>query len=218
LAPQTWIPIATALLLQIDGMDTRLSRWAAEETPVFGSNQAASRASDRLRDAAAGMWIATTVATPSGEEAAAWLVNKLKGGAVELGARAVTYETVRQLKAETDRTRPDESDDLSFPFGHAASEAVYATLAAQNAASLQLFSRRRGAVQVGCTTIALACGWARVEGRHHYPSDVLVGLALGHFLGVFFTEAFLGLVGYEHVQVMATGDRDAARFGLGIRF
>jgi len=33
----------------------------------------------------------------------------------------------------------------------------------------------------------------RVEGGVHYPSDVLAGLVLGHFAGVFFQDAFLGI-------------------------
>ena len=35
--------------------------------------------------------------------------------------------------------------------------------------------------------------WARVEGDRHYPSDVLAGAALGHFLSAFIHDAFLGL-------------------------
>jgi membrane-associated phospholipid phosphatase len=35
--------------------------------------------------------------------------------------------------------------------------------------------------------------WARVEARKHYPSDVLAGAALGHFLTAFIHDAFLNL-------------------------
>ena len=42
-------------------------------------------------------------------------------------------------------------------------------------------------------SLALLTAWARVEGAHHYPMDVSLGLALGNFSSVFFREAFLGL-------------------------
>ncbi|MGN8160708.1 hypothetical protein ACS8Y6_04375 [Salinisphaera sp. RV14] len=32
-----------------------------------------------------------------------------------------------------------------------------------------------------------------MAGRKHYPSDVVVGAASGHFVGIFADEAFLGL-------------------------
>lgn len=40
-------------------------------------------------------------------------------------------------------------------------------------------------------TLAVGTAWARVEADVHYPSDVLTGLALGHFIAAFFNEAFL---------------------------
>ncbi len=45
------------------------------------------------------------------------------------------------------------------------------------------------------TNFCLATGvaWARVEGERHYPSDVLAGAALGHFISAFIHDAFIGL-------------------------
>ena len=34
-------------------------------------------------------------------------------------------------------------------------------------------------------------GWARVEAEKHYPSDVLAGYAIGHFIARFMYHAFL---------------------------
>jgi hypothetical protein len=34
--------------------------------------------------------------------------------------------------------------------------------------------------------------WARLEGNYHYPSDVLLGAALGNFIGRFLNDAFIG--------------------------
>jgi len=45
----------------------------------------------------------------------------------------------------------------------------------------------------GLTALTLGTGWARVEAGFHYPSDVLVGMAIGNFNGAFFDDAFMGL-------------------------
>jgi len=51
----------------------------------------------------------------------------------------------------------------------------------------------RTTFEIGAGTITAGTAWARVEAGAHYPSDVLVGVALGNFFAAFFTEAFLGL-------------------------
>ena len=218
LAPETWVPVATALLLQIDDMDARLSHWAADRNPLFGSCDDASSASDDLRLAAACFYALTTVATPSGEGAGDWAVNKLRGAVVGIAARVLTYETVLLLKAESDRTRPDHSDDLSFPSGHASSAAVYTTLAARNVGSLPVSAGLQTGMRIACGTTAVACAWARVEGRKHYPADVLVGLALGHFFGAFVNDAFLGLSHSDPVAIGVAGGHDRVVVWLEMRF
>jgi membrane-associated phospholipid phosphatase len=49
----------------------------------------------------------------------------------------------------------------------------------------------RSAADVGLTAISLGTAWARIEAGWHYPSDTLVGMAIGNFLASFFNEAFL---------------------------
>jgi hypothetical protein len=48
-------------------------------------------------------------------------------------------------------------------------------------------------LQVGNIVLATFTAWARVEAQKHYPSDMLAGAALGHFLTAFIHDAFLGL-------------------------
>jgi membrane-associated phospholipid phosphatase len=190
-SPATWAPVALALALQIDGMDERLATWAADETPVFGSREDAARASDRLAEAAGYVYGISLLATPSGEDARSWTVNKLKGGALGYAALATTYGAVDLLKTTTNRTRPDGSDDRSFVSGHAAGSAVHATLASRNAESIFQASAPRAASALTCALLAGSCAWARVEAHKHYPSDVLAGLALGHFIGALVNDAFI---------------------------
>ena len=68
--PWTWLPIAGAAVLQIDDMDQRISRWARDETPVFGSQEDAEDASSTWRSAAGDLWLASLLAPPGGDAAA----------------------------------------------------------------------------------------------------------------------------------------------------
>jgi hypothetical protein len=43
-----------------------------------------------------------------------------------------------------------------------------------------------------------------VEAGAHYPSDVLVAMALGNFFARFATDAFLGSDGRESIAITAT--------------
>ncbi len=201
LSPETWAPAAAALVLQIDDWDEDISEWAVENTPIFGSPEDADDASDYLRDATGVAYFMTALATPSGDDANQWTVAKLKGMAFGVAAVALTDGTTELLKNASERTRPDLSDDESFPSGHASSASAFTTLANRNLQSLSLSKRSRTLLRVGFTSLAAGTAWARVEAGRHYPSDVLAGYALGHFISAFINDAFLGLDQNEGPQL-----------------
>ncbi len=196
-SPYTWAPLAGALLLQVDDWDENISDWAVDKTPLFGSQRSAVNASDTLRDLSVAASIITTLATPSGDSSNDWLAAKSKGIAVEASANLLAGGVTSALKNWTDRTRPDGSDDRSFPSGHSSVSAINATLAAHNLQSIEMGANYRRAMKIGFGVLAGGSAWARVEANLHYPSDVLVGAALGHFIGAFVNDAFLGLSGSE---------------------
>lgn len=74
------------------------------------------------------------------------------------------------LKRVTHRWRPDHSDQRSFPSGHSA-----------NAFAMSTALARRYGRRVGVPGYALAAltPLARIQGRHHYLSDVVAGGVLG---------------------------------------
>jgi len=191
--PNTWIPAIAAAVFKIGDMDENLSDWSAEHTPVFGSQTGAKRASDHLRGATGVAYLITAMTTPGGEEPKEWTAAKFKGIAAGAVALSLTHEVTGILKHETDRTRPDSSDDRSFPSGHASIAAAFSTLASRNLESLPLSHKNRIFLRAGFTTLAAGTAWARIEGKQHYPSDVLAGYAIGHFISAFINDAFLGL-------------------------
>lgn len=192
LEPETWAPVAGAVIFQIDCFDRRVSNLASKRTPIFGSQNNANGASEYLQAASEGVALVTALATPSGAEPGDWATAKLKGLGVGIAAVALTEGATDALKYATNRTRPDKSGHDSFPSGHASRTAGCDTLASRNIDYLSLPVEAQYGLKAGFTTLTLMTAWARIEAKKHYPSDVLAGMALGHFLGAFVNDAFLG--------------------------
>ena len=192
-APGFWLPLAGAAVLQIDNWDHRVSSWARRETPIFGSPQNATEWSDRLRSASAYAYFATVALTPGGEDPGPWLLDKARGLAVGAAAIVVTNEESALLKDASGRERPNGQDDQSMPSSHASRSAVLTELGRRNMQWVDVSDTTRTVIDAGLTGLTLGTAWARVEAGFHYPSDVLVGMAIGNFNGAFFDGAFMGL-------------------------
>ncbi len=192
-SPETWVPAAGALVMQIDNWDHRVSGYASRNTPIFGSQNNAKHWSDYLLDASEGVYGVTMLSTPSGEMPEDWLAAKGKGLLVGAAAYGITFGTTQGLEAATHRQRPNNSEYLSFPSSHSSSAAVINTLSSCNLNYICIPDEARLAGKIGCSLLTVGTGWARIEGKMHYPSDVLVGMALGHFLGSFINNAFLNI-------------------------
>jgi membrane-associated phospholipid phosphatase len=83
------------------------------------------------------------------------------------------------LKYATNRTRPDGSDELSFPSAHASSTAAFA-------ASLSEMYDWDLKISVPLYATALFAGASRIRDDKHYLSDVVAGLTLGTIVGTSF--------------------------------
>lgn len=213
-SPYTWAPLAGAALLQIDGWDRGVSNWASDNTPIFGSQQSAKDASDVFKSIASAAWVVTTLATPSGDAPGQWIAAKSKGFAVLAAARWLNSGTTNAVKDWADRTRPNGNETKSFPSGHSSSATLSATLAVRNLQSIEMGDNYRNTMESSLGVIAAGTAWARVEGKVHFPSDVLAGTALGHFVAVFINNAFMGLSesAIGHVDIASTLDSISIQF------
>lgn len=218
LATETWAPAAGALALQIGNADKNVQTWAATHTPVFGSQRNADQMSDNLKRVSGALWLASGVATPGGDNAGEWFLNKALGLGIQAGAGGLLRSTVGMLKDATARTRPNGLGQSSFPSDHASNASFYATATSKNVECLGWSDNAVSITRFGLGAITAATAWARIEANQHYPSDVLAGIALGHFFGAFFTDAFLGIGDPSRVLVMFEPSRDGyamiVRFGL----
>ncbi len=184
--PAVWGPLLGTALLQIGDADTQLSDRLREDTPLFGSTEAAQRASDDWWDVTGLLWLGSAMLTPGPGEAGDWLTLKGQLLTQEWLAAKTARGLTSGLKSLTDRERPNGINDRSFPSGHANTSSVQAQLACYNLR----YSDYNGLCRLG-QGAAVLTAWARVEAGMHYPSDVLVGWALGRFIGRS-AEAWLG--------------------------
>jgi len=187
--PGTWVPAGMAGAIAAGGWDQEISDWAVTHTPVFGSVEDASAWTERLHAAGGVCMTATALAVHADEHP--W---RLRGKTLLVeGAGAIASASLAELlKSATDRERPDGSSDTSFPSGHATPAFVYAAASRRNLEATQLGRGWRIGLIAGFETLAVGTAWARVEAQKHYPTDVLVGAALGNYISLFLHDAFLG--------------------------
>ena len=215
--PWVWAPLAGAAVFQIDNWDHRTADWAQRHTPIFGSQPSAEDWSDDLRAASVVAHYATIAATPSGEEPGEWILNKTKGTLVGVAAVSGTVLVTQTLKTTIDRGRPNGQGTESFPSGHTSTSAVHTRLASRNLESIEMSDVTRTSLDVGLYALTIGTSWARIEAGWHYPSDTLVGMALGNFFASFINDAFLGLDN-ETMQLSVAPVERGALLNFGVRF
>lgn len=185
-SPHTWGPLIGAALFGISDFDEETVEWATKETPLFEGIEDAEDKSDLLSDLSTLNYAITTVAVPSRT-----VGEKAKGIAIGVVGGGINDALTQGIKSATGRTRPDERSDNSFPSQHMSGSIYAATLAVKNLEHIPIDRRGKRVWQWTSYAVAGLTGWARVEGKRHFPSDVLAGYALGHFLGAFINDAFI---------------------------
>ena len=217
LAPETWVPLATAVLIAATNSDAKIQDWAVNNTPIFGSTTNAKNYSGYFLNASTWIYITSIIITPGGDQRPTWLLNKTKGLAVGFSAILSTQILTAGFKTLTGRERPDGSDDKSFPSGHTSAVAVNTILTSRNIEYLHLNPYIESSLKIALNTMTLATGWARVEGNKHYPTDILFGAALGNFIGGFINDTFLGRYAAD-IKFNAGVTRNSTSLNLFIRF
>ena len=188
--PATWIPAAGAVAFRMGDFDERVSDWAFEHTPIFGSPEDANQASTDLRAVACAAAVLMPLSIPPPADSAGTGMTKTQGLTGGLAAALTNSAIVGFMKDETDEIRPNGNTG-SFPSSHTSQAFVCATSASRSLESVPMSAGMRKALRINLTAIAAATAWGRIEAHHHYPSDTLAGAALGNFLANFIFDAFL---------------------------
>ncbi|HYA93619.1 MAG TPA: phosphatase PAP2 family protein [Thermodesulfobacteriota bacterium] len=191
--PQTFLPAAGALVFGLSKWDKKVSHWATDHTPIFGSTTNASNDALYFEIPLYTEVFITAVVTPSGDDSKDWVYSTLKGMVVEGAAELVTAGMTSLLKDATGRTRPNGSGNASFPSGEASAAFSSVALSNRNLDSIEIPQEVKIPLKVVNILLGSTVAWARVEAQAHYPSDVLAGAALGNFLSATVHDSFLNL-------------------------
>ena len=216
--PMTFVPAAGALVFGLSKWDKKVSDWATEHTPIFGSVQNAQNYRVYLEIPLYTEVFVTALATPSGDDFKDWIYSKLKGLAVEGAAELVTAGATTLLKDTTGRTRPNGNGNNSFPSGEASAAFSSVTLSNRNLDSIELSQEVKIPIKVTNILLGTSVGWARVEAGAHFPSDVLAGAALGNFLSATVHDGFMGLPERNGFGFFISPSRKGAAAGLFFAF
>jgi membrane-associated phospholipid phosphatase len=212
--PNVWATLLTAVLLQIDDLDQEISDQLREDTPIFGSNQKASDASDDFRSMTEIAYVSTALLVPGPEGAGEWFSTKAR----LLGSEWVTVETAQlfasEIKDLSQRERPNARDNQSFPSGHVTVASTQAQMANLNVEFLPIDESSKQALYITFDSFSALTAWGRVEAGEHYPSDVLAGWALGHFISYFGRQ----FIGPDHQQMLIRPQMGDGLSGLELVF
>jgi membrane-associated phospholipid phosphatase len=185
----TIIPGLAAVAMIAGGWDAKITRWAASHSILFSSAQHAARNSDDyLRMTQILMLGSALLARDKGRP----VHDRVDRVAWEQVGSGVTYLATAGGKAAFRRLRPDESNYRSFPSGHASMATYSASTAMRNFSEMGMSHGLHVGADIAAGLLGAACAWSRVEAGVHYPTDVLVGAALGNALSVFVYELYDG--------------------------
>lgn len=186
-SPYVWAPSAGAALIFASGTDRAISNWASTTNPIYGSRQRACALSDQLRETARVTFITTSIVDLLYRFNQGNYSVSLMDVLGDCAAISLSEGITATSKNTTDRLRPDGSNRRSFPSGHTSLTAAYTMLSHTSLDQHTMSPLPRKTLQAGLTTMTALTGWARIEGQRHYPTDVLVGAAVGNFFALFLT-------------------------------
>lgn len=215
-SPLVWAPAGGALAVWATRTDHAASNWASTNTPVYGSRENASRASDIFRDASRIAHASTIALNLMFARDYQDLSIPLRQAAAGLSAVSATGLATDFGKTNAGRKRPNGHDTRSFPSGHTSIAAVNYTLAAENLNQLDIPVPQRRILQSSLALGTFATGWARVEGEHHYLTDVLVGASLGNLMGTLLSRQFLPRMPENEITFHVVPSKKEIGFGFSV--
>src|SRR5262249_34798610 len=122
-------------------------------------------------------------------------------------ASVINDGLVQVLKATVRRTRPDGSDDRSFPSGHAATSFMAATVAQR------YYGWKAGVIGYSAATFI---AFSRSRENKHWASDLTVGATLGYLVGSSVSRRTGISMRLGSVSFTPAADLSRRRFGIYI--
>lgn len=201
-SPHVWGPAAGAGAIHLSGYDKKISSWASEHNPIYGSQKNASNSSDTLNQI---LYVESGISvflTPSwnGSEGD-YVVSKLKGGTVSFFSMSLAEDFNNSVRKYVKRERPNGKDMRSLPSGHSTTAGASSAVLRKNMDHVGMDQNWLRVVNGLNTTLAAGVLWARVEAKAHYPTDVLMGYSVGNFISGLIFDSLMNLDPNEYISL-----------------
>lgn len=180
-----WGPLIGVGVVTALDLDRNISNWVHHEGAIYKDVRAADNWSDHFNNIQKYEMYAVILLTPSHDEDMSftqYLYNKVRGGFALNIASSSTRFTVDQVRKVVHRQRPNRMDMKILPSGHASEAGARRVIVSKGVDAIDMKEQLRTGIKFLNTGMSAATIWARVEGKRHYPSDVLAGYALGSFV------------------------------------
>lgn len=210
-----WGPVAGAVVFSASNFDRNFSNWVANEADVFKDKDAADAWSDNFNNILKAEMYATILLTAShndDEDFWGYAWNKTKGGLVVNVAASSSRFSVDQVRKVVKRQRPNKIDLKSLPSGHASEAGSRRVIIGKGIDSIDMDPNLRFGVNALNTSMAIGTLWARVEGKRHYPSDVMLGYAFGSFISGVVYDSLINLDANETFVIIPGTDKLSAMY------
>ena len=195
-SPHVWGPTAGAAVIWAGGWDKNISNWAWDKNVLFDNHQDSDHWSDHLADALLYQMYLTPLFTASSQDGDTFIdyaASKTKGYLV-ISLSSQTADWTRDALARSfRRERPSHENHLSFPSGHSNQAGTRNVLVSRNLDSIPMNEHLRFGIKTVNTGAASLLLWSRVEAKAHYPTDVLMGYALGAFISGFMYDSLMNM-------------------------
>lgn len=212
-----WIPLVGAGVTHWGGYDQKITNWASHESSVFKNREQADNWSDNFNNILKYEMYASILLTPSMDEDkafASYAFNKIKGGVVVNVASTSTRFTRQVIARSVNRQRPNKLDLKSFPSGHSSEAGSRNRLVSRNMDYIDMNDNLRLGINALNTTMSASTLWARLEGKRHYPSDVLVGYALGSFVSGVIYDSLMNQNEAENFSIIPANESVFAQYSI----
>lgn len=210
-------PTIAAGFFWASNMDDNFSNWVHHEGAIFKNPEQADNWSDHFNNIQLYEMYSVILLTPSHDEDlnfGRYLLNKTRGALTVNFASSASRYSVDRVRTVVHRQRPNQMDFKSLPSGHAAEAGSRRTLVAKGLDAIDMNEHLRFGINTVNTGMAAMTLYARIEGKRHYPSDVLLGYAFGSFIsGVVYDT----LINYEPTHTFSfipMGDKYTATYTI----
>lgn len=188
---QTWVPLSGALLFSLGGFDLKFSNWLTSKTPLFGSENNARSSSENLKNVLYAQAFLFTLFSDNEKSSSSWYFDKGKKILVTGLGLTATLLLTRNMKKQSGRQRPNGIGDDSFPSEHSSTSFALSAVSIRSLDQTNLSRPWKTGLKLSSSILASSVAWARMESGRHYPTDVLVGAALGNLMTTFVYESFI---------------------------